>query len=309
MIIQRFRKMADSFRREIEAQKSESSGEAAASDDRAALYTPRGNFEWQILHAPPRQVYGDVADPGVVNLLRFPPKFALEIGCNTGILGHLIKQQFPQARVWGVEPNDVTAAIASTRLDHVLNSTLEDVDWASEGVQHGQIDTVFLFDVLEHIYDPWATLLALRNLISPEAQLVISVPNVRNVFLIQDLIHGHWRYREMGLLDITHIRFFTDQDLMRMFYQTGFRLMARSATFCERSQSLYQHFAGKAFPQVVELDGASIAVKSEQDLLSLCAMQHIVNLAPAEYGQLSQEERRWIDAPHPETYAYAGARP
>ena len=116
--------------------------------------------------------------------------------------------------------------MASRRIERVLCQSIEEVDWEQEGVQRGDIDTVVLCDVLEHIYDPWKTLLTLRNLVSPTAQFLLSIPNVRNAPLIQDLISGHWRYRKAGLLDITHIRFFTRQDMYRMFYQTGFRVVA-----------------------------------------------------------------------------------
>jgi hypothetical protein len=112
----------------------------------------------------------------------------------------------------------------------------------------------------------------------------------------------------MGLLDITHIRFFTDQDLLRTFYQTGFRVATRSATVCARSQEVYQRHTGRPYPQTIELEGATIEVASEAELTSFCALQHVFNLAPARYEALSPDERLWIDAPHPETLAFAGVK-
>ena len=294
------------FKRLFTSSKPQASKAASAGAGSIPPFEPYGSFDWQILHRPPRKTYGDNANPDVINLLRFPPRFALEVGCNAGVLGQFIKEQYPDARVWGVEPNPVTAKAALARLDKVLVQPVEEVDWSAQGVQPGQIDTVFLFDVLEHIYDPWKTLLTLRSLVSDTAQLVVSIPNVRNLFLLQDLVNGHWRYREMGLLDITHIRFFTDQDLMRMFYQTGFRVMNRSLTLDGNSRSVFENLTGKEFPQRIELDSWAITVKSEADLVSLCAMQHVFNLAPARYEYLSPEERSWIDEPHPPTQAYAG---
>jgi len=271
-------------------------------------FQPAHDYDWRLLSAPPQETYGDAANPLALSLFRFEPRFVLEIGCNTGNLGRLIKEKFPASLVWGVEPNTRTAAIARQRLDRVLSSPLEQVDWAREGVAAGTIDTVILFDVLEHIFDPWSTLLRLRDLVAHEAQLIVSIPNVRNVMLLQDLISGHWRYRKVGLLDITHIRFFTDRDLYRMFYQTGFRVMGRTVTFDERSQAVYAQAKGKAFPQSIELAGASIRVQSHDELVSFCALQNMFNLAPARYEQLTAEERNWIDAPYPETLAYAGPR-
>jgi SAM-dependent methyltransferase len=241
----------------------------------------------------------------VLDLLVQEPKFILDVGCSNGDFAANVKQRYPQARVWGVEPNEPAARIAGPRIDRVLCQMFEDIDWTGEGVRRGDIDTVLLFDVLEHIYDPWNTLLTLRNLVSEKAQLVVSIPNVRNVLLIQDLISGYWRYRRSGLLDITHIRFFTQKDMYRMFYQTGFRVVTTASTYCERSAEILGKHRDGRFPQTIELESASITVHSIEDLTSLCTVQHMFTVQPAEYVQLSPGERQWIDAPHPPTMAFA----
>lgn len=76
-------------------------------------------------------------------------------------------------------------------------------------------------------------------MVSESAQLIVSIPNLRNVLLMQDLISGTWRYRRAGLLEITHIRFFTSQDMHRMFYQTGFRSVAGDMVRCPGSSEVY----------------------------------------------------------------------
>ena len=102
----------------------------------------------------------------------------LDIGCSNGDFAVKVKERFPQSKVWGVEPNKNAASIAAARIDRVLAQTIEQTDWRKEGVERGDIDTVLLFDVLEHINDPWSTLLSLRNLVSGTAQLIVSIPNV-----------------------------------------------------------------------------------------------------------------------------------
>ncbi|HWS65289.1 MAG TPA: class I SAM-dependent methyltransferase [Steroidobacteraceae bacterium] len=269
------------------------------------IYEPMASFDWQILSRPHGLVYLGGPSPSVLELLVEEPKFILDVGCSNGDFAANVKQRFPQAQVWGVEPNEPAARIAGPRIDRVLCQMFEDIDWNREGVRRGDIDTVLLFDVLEHIYDPWNTLLTLRNLVSEKGQLVVSIPNVRNVLLIQDLISGYWRYRRSGLLDITHIRFFTQSDMYRMFYQTGFRVVATAATHCARSaEILAKHRDGK-FPQTIELESASITVHSSEDLAGLCTVQHMFTLQPADYDQLSPGERQFIDAPHPPTMAFA----
>ena len=268
-------------------------------------YQPRLPFDWRVLSEPSSHLYGGGPSASVLDLLVQEPKFVLDVGCSVGDFTVAIKTRFPQSRVWGLEPNRHAADLASRRIERVLCQSIEDVDWEQEGVQRGDIDTVVLCDVLEHIYDPWKTLLTLRNFVSPTAQLLLSIPNVRNAPLIQDLIRGHWRYRKAGLLDITHIRFFTRQDMYRMFYQTGFRVVATGSTRCPLSAEIFQKHTNGNFPQQVQLDSVSVTVHTQQDLSDLCTLQHLFTLQPAEYEDLSADERAWIDAPHPPTVAYA----
>ena len=267
-------------------------------------FKPAGVYDWQILRQP-SSIYGGGPPLTLLDLLVHEPKFILDVGCSSGDFAAGAKRRFPRARVWGIEPNEEAARLAKSRIDRVLCQTIEKIDWGREGVNRGNIDTVFLFDVLEHTYDPWNTLLQLRNMVSESAQLIVSIPNVRNVLLMQDLISGTWRYRRAGLLDITHIRFFTSQDMHRMFYQTGFRVVAADTVRCPGSSEVYEKYRRGSFPATVELKSAAITVHSAEDLESLCALQHIFVLQPAEHDQLSSGELRWIDAPHPETVAYS----
>lgn len=269
------------------------------------IYRPRVRFDWSMLSEPSGLLYVGGPPDAVLDLLIHEPRFVLDVGCSVGDFSAVIKTRFPQSRVWGIEPNKHAADIASRRMERVLCQSIEEVDWKQEGVQRGDIDTVMLFDVLEHIYDPWKTLLTLRNLVSPTAQLLVSIPNVRNAPLIQDLISGHWRYRKAGLLDITHIRFFTRQDMYRMFYQTGFRVVTANSTRCPMSAEIFQKHINVRFPQQVELDSVLITVHTPQDLSDICTLQHVFALQPVEYEDLSSDERGWVDAPHPPTVAYA----
>jgi 2-polyprenyl-3-methyl-5-hydroxy-6-metoxy-1,4-benzoquinol methylase len=268
-------------------------------------FQPVRPFDWQILSKKDGHIYTGGPSVGVLELLIREPKFVLDVGCSNGDFAVNVKQRYPQSTIWGIEPNESAARIAATRVNRVLAQTIEEVDWDGEGVQRGKIDTVFLFDVLEHIYNPWRTLLTLRNLVSAEAQIIVSIPNVRNVLLLQDLVSGYWRYRPGGLLDITHIRFFTQKDMLRMFYQTGFRVVKAVSTQCAPSAAIFEKHRNGQFPQTIQLESASITAHSIDDLSSLCAVQHMYCLQPANHDQLSARERELIDAPHPPTMAFA----
>jgi len=280
-------------------------GVAVSAPTAPPFYTPAARFDWQILSDQRSQVYLGGPPASTLDLLVHEPIFALDVGCSVGDFSLQLKQRFPNARVWGVEPSKDAARIAATRLDRVLPEMIEKIDWNRAGVKRGDIDTVLLMDVLEHIYDPWTTLLTLRNLVSAKAQLLISIPNVRNALLIQDLVSGYWRYRRAGLLDITHIRFFTLNDMYRMFYQTGFRVVRTAATHCAGSAQILSDNRDGIFPKKITLGSASISLDSPEELDNLCALQHLFTLEPASYEQLSATERAYIDAPHPPTVAYS----
>lgn len=166
---------------------------------------------------------------GLIELMGRPPRAVLDIGCFVGATGAFIKQRYPQARVIGIEPNPEAAKHAAKRLDHVSNTTLENFDWQAAGLVQGSVDTVILADVLEHLYNPWSALLALKPWLSLDAQVMVSLPNVRNILLLdRTLAKGQWTYERAGLLDVTHIRFFTKSEAIRMFEETGYHVAAIS---------------------------------------------------------------------------------
>ncbi|TAM86205.1 class I SAM-dependent methyltransferase [bacterium] len=186
-------------------------------------------YPWQLLsmehgndlHAG----YIDQPRSELFHLFDHPPRCVLDVGCFTGATGQAIKQQYPGVRVLGIELNHAAAQVAAGRIDRVFERKIEELDFIAEGIQPGSIDTVVLADVLEHIYDPWNMMLQLRPWLTEDAQVVASIPNSRNLLLILDLVGGRWRYEPAGLLDVTHIRFFTKDEIVRFFSETGFEVV------------------------------------------------------------------------------------
>jgi 2-polyprenyl-3-methyl-5-hydroxy-6-metoxy-1,4-benzoquinol methylase len=152
-----------------------------------------------------------------------PPDAGLvvEIGCARGGLGAAHKARHPGCRVYGVEPHGPSAAIAAERLDMVLCGTVEAVDLAFLA---GQVDCLVYGDVLEHLVDPWSVLAAHRALLAPGGRVVASIPNVQHWSLLRHLLSGGWTYHDHGLLDDTHLRFFTFASALEMFERAGLRV-------------------------------------------------------------------------------------
>jgi len=160
-------------------------------------------------------------------MLGFIPSEAsvlLEVGCGEGTFAAHLKKVRAEAdsrvEVWGVEMDTAAAAKASAVLDRVLQG---DVAGVLPDLPPGYFDCLVLNDVIEHVEDPGALLRSLRPLLKPGGALVASIPNVRYFFNVVDLaVHGRWDYTEEGILDRTHLRFFTRSSMIRLLTECGF---------------------------------------------------------------------------------------
>ncbi|MGF6779477.1 class I SAM-dependent methyltransferase [Paraburkholderia sp. GAS334] len=205
------------------------------------------------------------------------PSVALDIGCAGGSTAALIKQRFPQSRVWGVEVNRAAANFAKGKIDRVLVGKFEDFDLEAEGIAKGTLDAVLLADVLEHMYNPWDVMVTLRPYMSPTGQLVLSIPNVRNLMLIDDLSKGNWTYSGAGLLDITHIRFFTQNEVLRFCTETGYRVVTFRNAIDRRLEGFWNTHAAST-PTSIETDRLTLKNVTRDELLELCTLQFYVVL-------------------------------
>ena len=137
----------------------------------------------------------------------------LDVGCGAGAFGFNLKTQF-NCEVWGVEMNSAAAARASMVLDKVICSEFN----ASCFPQDPQFDCIFFNDVLEHMNSPEDALKLAKDLLLPNGAIVASIPNIRHFSVIWDLIiNGEWKYQDAGILDRTHLRFFTRKTIVRFF--------------------------------------------------------------------------------------------
>lgn len=141
----------------------------------------------------------------------------LEIGCGAGGFG---KQLAEGSEHWGIELDATAAALARDRLHRVINA---DVAAAYADLPDAYFDVVVCNDVIEHLADPESFLASIRGKMKPGACLVASIPNVRYWNNIKELMFQRdWRYRDEGILDRTHLRFFTEKSLHRLMLEQGY---------------------------------------------------------------------------------------
>lgn len=137
----------------------------------------------------------------------------LDIGCWTGDVGRALIRQ--GCRVSGAEIDPRAAEAAALDLDRVVVLNL-DTDRLSDHFPDGAFDVIVLGDVLEHLMNPVAALKQAARLLSSEGRFVVSIPNITHGSVRLALLQGTWRYTETGLLDQTHIKFFSREGLFQM---------------------------------------------------------------------------------------------
>lgn len=163
--------------------------------------------------------------PDVAALVPHTARKILDVGCGAGKLGELLKSR-QQCCLTGIEVNeDAALAACQGAYDTVFPCDVED----EECVLYDTYDCVICADVLEHLRDPWRVLDMLLAHLEPGGHLVVSIPNVRNQRVIADLLDGIWEYQPAGILDRTHLRFFTPQGFANLLGERGLTLLEARA--------------------------------------------------------------------------------
>ena len=157
--------------------------------------------------------------PEMTEFIRGEPRSILEIGCGAGRFRDNFKDDI---EYWGIEPCTSAARLASSSLTHVLNGTYDEV---SSKIPDHHFDLIVCNDVIEHMPDPKSFLRNVREKLSDNGTMIVSLPNVRNaVTLFELLINGDFQYVDAGVLDYTHLHLFTMKSFTRMAEECGWRV-------------------------------------------------------------------------------------
>jgi SAM-dependent methyltransferase len=163
--------------------------------------------------------YPDIPNPDLLDRIPLDARIVLDIGCGSGALGAAYRRFNPRARILGIEGNAGAAHIAATRLDQVAVGDVEANPRPFDLL--GQIDCLIYGDVLEHMRDPWRLLREQAPLLSENGTALICVPNVEHWSLLARLLQGSFNYEDSGLLDRTHLRWFTRPMMERAIAEAG----------------------------------------------------------------------------------------
>lgn len=142
----------------------------------------------------------------------------LDVGCSTGYVARALTAA--GCTVSGIEYNPQAAELARPTLERLVVADLNQVA-LDEAFSGESFDSIVMADVLEHLEDPVGILRAATNVLAPDGSIVISIPNVAHGSLRLALLQGRWRYRDTGLLDRTHIHFYTVESLHEILAEAG----------------------------------------------------------------------------------------
>jgi len=170
---------------------------------------------------PCRRGYHDLLRQEIIALVPTNASKILDLGCGTGALGKALKQR-QECLVDGIEISREAAEVAEKNLDRVFVDNLNRYDPAFLKQQY---DCLIFADILEHLISPWLVLKKFTAVLSDGGVVIASIPNVAHPWIISQLQKGLFRYERAGLLDATHLRFFTKTTIFQLFVKAGLKIL------------------------------------------------------------------------------------
>jgi len=175
----------------------------------------------------------------------------LDVGAADGLLSRLLT-----GRGWtvtGLEADPVAAAAGAAHCERMIVADLD----AGVPPLDGAFDAIVCADVLEHLRDPAAVLRALGRALAAGGEVVISIPNVAHLWMRLSLLAGRFEYAERGILDRTHLRFFTRRTLAALVTSAGLRLARMTSTPVPLYEVVPERWHGRPLAAVHALSAAA----------------------------------------------------
>jgi O-antigen biosynthesis protein len=181
---------------------------------------PCGKVSASAYTCPKPHGYFSCSRPELIALVPSNALRILDIGCGQGEFARGLRESRPAStlEIIGVEVSESAAETAANVVDELILGNVEQV---ALGYQD-YFDCIVFGDVLEHLIDPWSMLRRAEGLLRTTGTVIASIPNVQHWRVIIDLMLGRWEYSEFGIMDSTHLRFFTRKSIYNLFAAGGF---------------------------------------------------------------------------------------
>lgn len=220
------------------------------------------------------------ADTSQTRLLRLigRNKTVLEVGCATGYVSRVLVRDFG-CTVTGIEVDPDAARVAATVAQRVIVGDIQTLDYPGT-LGDAQFDVVLFADVLEHLVDPEAVLRQVRPFLAEGGRVLASIPNIAHSAIALELLQGRFVYQPRGLLDNTHLRFFTRQSVSQLFEAAGYVISQLDRLHADPSATEFLTRTADLPPEVVRF-----ALQQEE----ATTYQFIVTAVPATEDARLQE--------------------
>lgn len=147
----------------------------------------------------------------------------LELGCATGFMSEYFRD-YLNCRVYGVDIDPAAVKLASKYTVKSLSCDLDQNDSWTKIKKIGKFDVVFASAVLEHLKDPWSAVKHIHSVLKPGGVIIATIPNIAHWRMRLSLMQGNWDYQQYGILDNTHLKFFTYFTFQNLLKDAGFKI-------------------------------------------------------------------------------------
>lgn len=212
--------------------------------------------------------------PEIQSFIKTTAKTILDVGCAEGLLSGEVKEKL-NAEVWGIEVVEPVAKKAELILDKVLCMGVEE---AIPLLPDNYFDTIIFADVLEHLVNPEEVLIKINSKLKDDGEIIISLPNIGHWSTILNLLQGEWEYQDAGILDRTHLRFFTRSSINKMIEKTGYRVYNHKISYLLDKFKFNEKF----YESLEEMGVNSSEFKETNDVY-----QYIYKIHKKDYLELS----------------------
>jgi 2-polyprenyl-3-methyl-5-hydroxy-6-metoxy-1,4-benzoquinol methylase len=155
----------------------------------------------------------------IIALIPRGAKRILDVGCGFGLMGKKLKEKNGAVEIVGFEVEEKAAEVARKNVDTLIIGDVEEIKLPYE---NGYFDCLVYGEVLEHLKNPWKVMKEHTRYLKKEGCCIASMPNISHYSIIEALIKDRWDYKESGILDNTHLRFFTINGIRKMFAGAGY---------------------------------------------------------------------------------------
>ena len=197
--------------------------------------------------------YFDSFNPDILKKIPVSAQKILEIGCGAGALAGKFREINPDCEYYGMELSVQAAeyAVNTGRIDRIEVGSVEDKNIDSLNLNKSSLDCIIYGDVLEHLLDPWKIISSHKEYLKPGGIMLASIPNISNFTIIYQLLKGQWDYKDEGLLDRTHLRFFTRASIKQLFMDAGLVITAlEGRCYFMKDHASFMRILGPVLPSL-----------------------------------------------------------